>query len=155
LQAYKQKNKNYFLKAYGYSLFLTIAAFFITNLDDGSSAYSYLIVSFLIFPFAKMLFDEMIGSNISFLLKKENVTYIDYYLFPLMILVYGLLYMFSLFFSLIGFMYFFFINLYFFFKCKFLYILIYNCRYVFYSKKTLLLFKNQMIEYKKVTFLSD
>lgn len=118
LQAYKQKNKNYFLKAYGYSLFLTIAAFFITNLDNGSSAYTYLIVSFLIFPFAKMLFDEMIGSNISFLLKKENVTYIDYYLFPLMILVYGLLYMFSLFIAPIGFLYFILKKLYYYLKSK-------------------------------------
>lgn len=108
---YRQKDGKYFLKAYGYSLLLSIGAIFINNLESGGSgdlarSVPFLIVSFLLFPFAKFIFDEIIGSKINYHLKKDSIGPASYYLFPLMLIIYGLIYMFSVFIAPVGILYF-------------------------------------------------
>lgn len=105
-EIYEKKDKVYFLQAYAYSLALSILAVFIMALDGGDISIAYLILSFLLFPFGKVMFDDLIGLKINFLRKKETMAFMDYYFFPLTVMIYGFIYMVSTVIAPLGIIYF-------------------------------------------------
>src|SRR5699024_11400848 len=90
----KSVGKSFFKKAYGYRFFMFALAFvffyFLISKDTGYLIY--IIISFILYPFARALIDLMFGFNLRILLdKKKGVTYyfiklfflLDFFLFHL------------------------------------------------------------------------
>lgn len=93
--------KKYFLKTYGLSLFLvgfTSLLFYWS--DDLNERMPLIIASFFLFPFAKVLFDAIIGFKLNE--KEKKQTYIFLYFYQLIYFVYLLLFLFSFFIAPFG-----------------------------------------------------
>src|SRR5690625_5628376 len=74
----KSVGKSFFKKAYGYSFFMFALAFvffyFLISKDTGYLIY--IIISFILYPFARALIDLMFGFKLRHLLdKQKGVTY--------------------------------------------------------------------------------
>lgn len=93
----------YLFKAYGYSFIITVGAFSLSRIGDDGNYTPGLVLSFILHPFAKIIFDVIIGFKISFIVRKERYMYI--FIMQLMISVYVLLYLFSLFIAPFGILY--------------------------------------------------
>lgn len=94
-------NQEYFMKNYLLSLILGAFALLLFYWDEGNmSSLTYIIVSFILFPFAKLLLDVIVGFKLRTIMEKQ--TYTIYYVYQLIYLVYFLLFLFSLFVAPIG-----------------------------------------------------
>ena len=71
-------DRSYFLKSYGYSLFMFALSFILFYLlISRSGVYLfYLVISFILYPFAKVLFDWLFGFKVRHVLdKQKGITY--------------------------------------------------------------------------------
>src|SRR5699024_11836727 len=67
-----------FLKSYGYSLFMFVLSFILFYLlISRSGVYLfYIVISFILYPFAKVLFDWLFGFKVRHALdKQKGITY--------------------------------------------------------------------------------
>lgn len=90
-QLANQITKKYFLKSYLGSLILAVFAMFLFYWDEGDfSSLTYIIVSFILFPFAKLIFDVIIGFKLKEII--DNQTFVTHYAYQLIYIVYLLLF---------------------------------------------------------------
>src|SRR5699024_6006973 len=94
-QLANQITKKYFLKSYLGSLILAVFAMLLFYWDEGDfSSLIYIIVSFILFPFAKLIFDVIIGFKLKEII--DNQTFVTHYAYQLIYIVYLLLFLFSI-----------------------------------------------------------
>ena len=74
---FREINKKYMWKSYGISLTLTIVSAFIFNLIDDRDM-SLLIVYFISFPFAKIVYDLLLGFKFSYKANKQEIFPINF-----------------------------------------------------------------------------
>lgn len=97
-------NRDYMLKSYGYSLILAIVAIFLFVIPDSSSVDTlYVIVSFILYPFAKAIYDVLIGFKIKDKLEKQSG--VTHFLYTFMYICHLLLFLFSFYVGPIGILY--------------------------------------------------
>src|SRR5699024_1192291 len=88
-------NQTYFMKNYLLCVVLGVFSMLLFYWDEGDfSSLTYIIVSFILFPFAKLIFDVIIGFKMKAII--ESQTFIFYYAYQLIYIVYLLLFLFSL-----------------------------------------------------------
>src|SRR5699024_470649 len=71
-------DRSYFLKAYGYSLFMFALSFilFYLLISKNNGYLFYIVISFILYPFAKVLFDWLFGFKVRHALdKQKGITY--------------------------------------------------------------------------------
>lgn len=95
-------DRSYFLKSYGYSLFMFVLSFILFYLlISRSGVYLfYIVISFILYPFAKVLFDWLFGFKVRHALDKQKG--ITYYFDQLMFLFDYIVFHVSLFIAPIG-----------------------------------------------------
>lgn len=77
-----QINQEYFMKNYLLSLVITIFSMLLLYSDSNEmSSLNYVITSFVLFPFGKLMFDVMIGFKFKSFIKKQSNT--NYYVYQL------------------------------------------------------------------------
>lgn len=99
-------NKKYFFGAYGYSLIFAILALFFFFLTQGDIGYFILIIiQFILFPFAKLVYDLLIGFRVNDYIDKQEhaitvsierllfIVHLVVYIFTLFIAPFGILYL--------------------------------------------------------------
>jgi len=98
-------NKKYFLGSYGYSLIFAILALFLFFLTHGDVGYFILIIiQFILFPFAKLVYDLLIGFRVSDYIDKQEHA-ITIYIERVLFIVHLIVYIFTLFIALFGILY--------------------------------------------------
>ena len=66
-------NRSYFIKSYGYGLILFAFPFILFLLTGKNNNHLfYIIVSFILYPFAKVLIDRLFGFKLRYILKKQK-----------------------------------------------------------------------------------
>ncbi|MFD1068254.1 STM3941 family protein [Oceanobacillus locisalsi] len=103
-----QVNGKYLLQSYGFSLLLTGGAFLMFHESGDDSKGPLLVVSFILYPFAKVIWDILLGFRIRYKMDKEE-SVISIYLYRLIIFIHLFLYLFSLVIAPIGIIYYIFI----------------------------------------------
>src|SRR5699024_8233286 len=82
-------------KSYLGSLILAVFAMLIFYWDEGDfSSLTYIIVSFILFPFAKLIFDVIIGFKLKEFIYHQTI--VTYYTYKLIYIVYFILFLFCL-----------------------------------------------------------
>src|SRR5699024_1250377 len=90
-QLANQISKSYLLHSYLGSLILAVFAMFLFYWDEGDfSSLTYIIVSFILFPFAKLILDVIIGFKLKEII--DNQTFVTHYAYQLIYIVYLLLF---------------------------------------------------------------
>src|SRR5699024_3654973 len=70
-----QINQEYFKKNYLLSLIIAIFSMVLAYWDEKDiNSQNYIITSFVLFPFAKLIFDVMIGFKLKSIIKKQSKT---------------------------------------------------------------------------------
>lgn len=99
-----QINQEYFMKNYLLSLIIFIFSMLLFYWGDNDMAsLNYVITSFVLFPFAKLLFDVMIGFKLKSSVKKQSKTM--NYMYQLIYIVYFVLFLVSPFVGPVGILY--------------------------------------------------
>lgn len=102
---HRRVNKQYFLSSYGYSLIFAIVALFLFFLTQGDIGYFILIIiQFILFPFAKLVYDLLIGFRINDYIDKQEHA-ITVYIERLLFIVHLIIYIFTLFIAPFGILY--------------------------------------------------
>src|SRR5699024_7801919 len=82
-----QITKKYIRKSCLGSLILAVFAMLLFYWDEGDfSSLTYIIVSFILFPFAKLIFDVIIGFKLKEII--DNQTFVTHYAYQLIYIVY-------------------------------------------------------------------
>jgi Ca2+/Na+ antiporter len=103
-RAYSQINRKYFVKAYVQSLLWALGLTILFSFDKEESSWMYLsIVSFFIYPFAKVIYDVIFGFRYEFKIKKQSFATI--YVYQSKYFIQFLVYIFSLLFAPFGILY--------------------------------------------------
>ncbi|WP_163581062.1 STM3941 family protein [Gracilibacillus saliphilus] len=101
---YSQVNRKYFLKKYGQSALWALGLTILFSFDKDGSSWMYLsIISFFIYPFAKVIYDVIFGFRYEFKMKKQ--THLSLYIEQSNYLFQFLVYIFSLFLAPFGILY--------------------------------------------------
>lgn len=102
----KQKseiNSTYFLRAYGFSLLVTVIGFFLFRNGDTSNYGYFLVTSFLLYPFAAVIYDRLIGFRLKSKLNRQTTGFAP--LTQLHYVLYLIIYFFSVFLAPFGIIY--------------------------------------------------
>ncbi|WP_208591442.1 hypothetical protein [Gracilibacillus suaedae] len=102
---YSQVNRKYFLKKYGQSALWALGLTILFSFDKDGCSWMYLsIISFFIYPFAKVIYDVIFGFRYEFKIKKQSFAtiyvyqskyFIQFfvYIFSLLLAPFGILYL--------------------------------------------------------------
>ncbi|MFD1414479.1 STM3941 family protein [Oceanobacillus jeddahense] len=90
-----QVNGSYFLKAYGISLLLMGGAFLMFHWSDQGNYTSLLIVSFILYPYAKVIWDVLLGFRLSYKMDKDESS-ISMFFYRFMVFVHIFMFLFSI-----------------------------------------------------------
>lgn len=97
-------NRKYMLRSYGYSLIMTgVASLFFYWGDELDKNSSLLIVSLILFPFAKLIYDVLVGFKLDDWIDKQS--FIVIYVYQFKYLIHFFIYLFSFFLAPFGVLY--------------------------------------------------
>ncbi len=99
----RQVNGKYFLKSYVFSLILTGVMYFLIYVPTNNDNMPFLITSFFLYPFAKIIYDVLLGFKLDYRMEKQS--FISVYYIQLRFIIHLILYFVSLFLAPIGFLY--------------------------------------------------
>ncbi|MBP1971424.1 hypothetical protein J2Z83_003563 [Virgibacillus natechei] len=104
----RQVNGKYLLQSYGISLLLTGAAFLMFYWSDDDGNTSLLIGSFILYPFAKVIWDVLLGFRLRYKMEEDESS-VSIFFYRFMFFIHILLYLFSLVIAPFGIIYYIFI----------------------------------------------
>lgn len=105
-----QVNGKYLLQSYGISLLLTGAAFLMFYWSDDDGNTPMLVVSFILYPFAKLIWDVLLGFRLRYKMDKDESS-VSMIFFRFIFFIHILLYLFSLVIAPFGILYYIFITI--------------------------------------------
>ncbi|TFJ92767.1 STM3941 family protein [Lentibacillus salicampi] len=107
-KARSQVNGKYLLQSYGISLLLTVAAFLMFHWSDDEGNTPLLVASFILYPFAKVIWDVLLGFRLRYKMDKDESS-VSMFFYRFIFFVHLLLYLFSLVIAPLGILYYIFI----------------------------------------------
>ncbi|MDX8045386.1 STM3941 family protein [Gracilibacillus sp. S3-1-1] len=107
-KARSQVNGKYLLQSYGISFLLTSAAFLLFYWSDKDENHSLLVGSFILYPFAKVIWDVLLGFRLRYKMDKDESS-LSIFFYRLLFFIHLFLYFFSLVIAPFGIIYYIFI----------------------------------------------
>ncbi|ASN06077.1 STM3941 family protein [Virgibacillus necropolis] len=102
-KSYRQVNGKYMLKSYGLSLILTGVSFLFFYWANADDYIPFLFVSFIMYPFAKIIYDVLLGFKFDYKMAKQS--FISVYFYQLRFAIHVLIYYLSFYIAPLGIFY--------------------------------------------------